>query len=70
MKRFLLFSFPEYYPCGGMGDVKHQFDTIEEARAWLGKEENLYDLSEYAYLFDCEKREVVWDKEEFFNKIP
>ena len=48
-KRFLLFSFAEYYPSGGLGDVRKEFDTELDARTYI--EKNLYDLSEYAYLF-------------------
>ncbi len=30
-KRFLLFTFAHYYPCGGMDDFAGSFDTREEA---------------------------------------
>lgn len=32
MKRFLLFTFDEYYPSGGWADFVDSFETIEEAR--------------------------------------
>lgn len=32
MKRFLIFSYDQYYPGGGWGDFKGAADTIEEAR--------------------------------------
>jgi hypothetical protein len=31
MKRYLLFTFGNYYPCGGFEDYKDSFNTIEEA---------------------------------------
>ena len=32
-KRFLLFAFDTYYPCGGIFDMVDSFDTLEEARS-------------------------------------
>lgn len=29
-KRFILFGFLNYYPCGGMDDALISFDTIED----------------------------------------
>lgn len=57
-KQFLLFSFAEYYPSGGLGDIRAEFDTELDAHLYI--KENLYDLSEYAYLFDCQARNVIW----------
>ena len=31
MKRYLLFTFKNYYPCGGFEDYEGIFDSIEEA---------------------------------------
>ena len=31
MKKYLLFTFNEYYPCGGFEDYVGAFDSIEEA---------------------------------------
>lgn len=36
MKRYLVFSFDQYYPCGGWNDFKGSFDTYEEAYAFKG----------------------------------
>lgn len=30
MKRFIAFSYEDYYPAGGLGDMVGDFDTIEE----------------------------------------
>lgn len=35
LKRFLLFTGPTYYPCGGWGDFKESFDTEQEAKDYL-----------------------------------
>jgi hypothetical protein len=31
MKRFLLFRYDNYYPCGGWSDFARSFDSIAEA---------------------------------------
>ena len=31
MKKYLLFTFSNYYPCGGFEDYVDIFDTIEDA---------------------------------------
>jgi hypothetical protein len=31
MKRYLLFAFDDYYPCGGWKDYRGNFDSIVEA---------------------------------------
>lgn len=55
-KRFLLFSFADYYPSGGLGDLIGEYDTAEESL--VGASEK--SLSEYAYIFDCEERRIIW----------
>lgn len=36
MKRYLLFTFSNYYPCGGFEDYIDSFNTIEDAyEYWL-----------------------------------
>lgn len=47
MYRFLLFSYPEYYPCGGLGDMILQFNTVEEL-----KEVDTSDISDYVEVYD------------------
>lgn len=32
-KRFILFAYDDYYPCGGSGDLRGEFDSLEEAQA-------------------------------------
>lgn len=33
MKRFLVFAFDQYYPCGGWGDFCGSYETVEAALA-------------------------------------
>lgn len=57
MAKFLLFEFEQYYPAGGMGDMRQEaFDTLDEAKAAAGKdaayilrldETGLYTASDY-----------------------
>ena len=47
MYRFLLFSYLEYYPCGGLDDLILQFNTIEEL-----KEVDTSDISDYVEVYD------------------
>lgn len=34
MKRYLLFAWDQYYPSGGMNDLKGEFDTEQEAKGY------------------------------------
>lgn len=31
MKRYLVFAYPDYYPCGGMGDFLQDFANKQDA---------------------------------------
>jgi len=43
LKRYLVFSYPDYYPGGGWNDFGASFDTLEEAeRATTTKGCGLY----------------------------
>ena len=56
MYRFLLFSYPEYYPCGGLGDLILQFNTIEEL-----KEVDISDISDYIEVYDFKAgKEIIF----------
>jgi hypothetical protein len=41
MKRYLLFTFGNYYPCGGFEDYKGMFDTIEDAFSYWANLPNI-----------------------------
>lgn len=56
MYRFLLFSYAEYYPCGGLGDLILQFNTIEEL-----KEVDISDISDYIEVYDFKAgKEIIF----------
>lgn len=50
-KRFVLFGFYHYYPCGGMGDYIVTFDTLEELM-YLSKQDDT------EYKFSCDKFQI------------
>lgn len=55
----MVFSHSEYYPCGGLGDVRESFDTLVEALEWCNN--NLGSLSSDGwYFFDREIGKVVY----------
>ena len=47
-KRYMVFECPDYYPNGGISDCKADFDTLEEAEAFI--EPLSYDAN--ASIFD------------------
>ena len=58
MYRFLLFSYAEYYPCGGLDDLILQFNTIEEL-----KEVDTSDISDYIEVYDFKAgKEIFGDR--------
>ena len=53
MKRYLLFCYDHYYPCGPEGDCVDSYDTIQECiAAWTE------DGSDFCNILDLEER--VW----------
>jgi hypothetical protein len=50
-KRFMVFSFPEYYPRGGLGDVRMSYDSLDEALRAINENE-IYVSSLGWYIFD------------------
>ena len=59
MKRFLLFSFPEYYPSGGFEDFVECFDTIEEAKCYYASDKVDY-YKEICHIYDLELKKIVY----------
>ncbi len=68
MKRFLLFGYVAYYPCGGSGDVIDSFDTIEEAKDAIKSGTPEYSR-EYFELLDMDKREWIQIQESAPNAV-
>lgn len=72
MDRFLLFSYPEYYPNGGMRDLEFKFNNFSEL---VENKDDLY-LSDYIEIYDIEKDETYWyekyrydDTDDIFNEF-
>ncbi|WZK93383.1 hypothetical protein [Bacillus phage BvP] len=59
-QRYLLFSYSDYYPIGGLRDVVLAFDKFEELESWY-KDNSHLTYSDYIDLFDLEKREVIYE---------
>lgn len=57
MKRFLVFSYDTYYPCGGMGDFQDDFDTLEEATAFC-----LTLNDDWIQIYDCQTKQIVLEE--------
>ena len=64
MKRFWVFINLHYYPSPRLDDVKGTFDTLEEAKAFIGTASHEY-VNWYEYvdisIFDSEKKEFIDD---------
>jgi hypothetical protein len=62
MKRYLIFSFPDYYPCGGIGDVIGKYEHLADAKDALNSAElSPYISSDNCYIWDCMADEKVLD---------
>jgi len=55
MKKYILFSFDNYYPMGGLGDIQESYNTLGEAIKAAKK--NHYDYSE---IVDRDTWKNVW----------
>lgn len=42
-KKFIVFQFEQYYPQGGLNDIKGSFDSLEEAIAFIQKNRQDYN---------------------------
>lgn len=58
MKKYIVFAYGYYYPCGGMSDVIGSFDTLAEAEAEFAA--HSYEAGE---IVDRDTWEVVRDYE-------
>lgn len=59
MKRFLLFSFPEFYPSGGFEDFVECFDTIEDAKEYH-ESHNVDYYKEIYHIYDLELKKIIY----------
>lgn len=58
-KRYLLFTYDQYYPMGAEDDVAGSFDTLEQAQEAATTGQHGW-TKEYASVLDLECREFVW----------
>ena len=63
MYRFLLFSYPEYYPSGGLEDLVLQFNTIEEL-----KEVDTFYINDYVEIYDFKAGKEIVTSYEIVSK--
>ena len=57
MKRYLVFRYDSYYPCGGMSDCEFQADTLKECNEYIAKcekEPERYMRYDNIEIFDTE----------------
>lgn len=56
MKKFLVFTGSDYYPNGGMGDFRADFDTLDEALKFLVNDRETWDWKQ---IYNTETRKIV-----------
>ena len=64
MNRFLVFSFPEFYPNGGMDDFIGDFDTLEEAKKAL-----LNGEYSTGHVYDTTERKIIFEHQPNINGV-
>lgn len=58
-KRFLLFTSPTYYPCGGMDDCKGEFASLNDA-VDHATSSNDYSATEGMHILEIGNKLIVW----------
>lgn len=71
MKKYVLFTFDDYYPGGGMTDLRESFDTIEDAKAHKTLSDNMQIVDRdtwelvlegsYVYIGYIRTGEIKWE---------
>lgn len=59
-KRYFIFSFAQYYPSGGLGDVRGTYDTLEEAKNAC-YDGSIFISSDCCFVWDKESGDIVFD---------
>lgn len=60
MKKYLLFAYENYYPSGGLNDLKETSDSLEALLTNVSSYEDYY-----IHIYDGDTFEAVWS-----NKYP
>jgi hypothetical protein len=76
MKKYMLFCFSQYYPCGGMNDFKGYFDTLDEIlhivkfyeHTQILRIENM-SYVESSMNYTSSKEEIIENVTELFKKF-
>lgn len=58
IKKFIIFAYNDYYPNGGLDDMKDSFDTLKEAIAEAKKE---YKSMDFIEIVDKDTWKIVID---------
>lgn len=61
MKKYLLVCWKNYYPSGGLGNIKHSFDTVRECIEY--EKENKHELCDWydhIRIYDRDTSNVVF----------
>ena len=59
MKKYVIFAYDCYYPCGGLNDIITSVDTRSEALTWL--KENYRAEGVYGYDFKVVVDRDTWE---------
>ena len=68
MKRFLLFGYDHYYPCGGWEDFIGDFDTLGEAKDGINVFRRLGYIRDDYEVVDSDQKRVVWPEQRHGGK--
>lgn len=56
-KRYMLFGYDGYYPCGGSSDVRGEFDTVDECLNDIVSGKHINDMYE---ILDLDTGKMAW----------
>ena len=60
LKRWIVFAYSQYYPCGGLADITTSFDSLERALlASEGKDSEVCVSNDNVYVIDRDTWEEV-----------
>jgi len=61
MKKYVIFAYYHFYPCGGLDDIVTSVDTRSEALTWLKENATHHD---YKKVVDRDTWEIVYENDE------
>jgi hypothetical protein len=57
--RYALFAGDNYYPCGGLRDLKGRFETLEDARVYVTTHLSYGEFYDWWHIVDTETFTIV-----------